>query len=206
VVYFDPVPNWYVLGCPLRISDQIIHWDTFFWTKARFFLAVEGVALLATVDRFSSILVANGSLNPSLFCLLLGMVLLNWFLCFVWLLTGLRNRHFIRFRIARALEIEDDSVLRIQEKGISRPLVRLFNLQRNRLNDPQLKGKIVHHWEIGIPIVFAIAWAAILAYGIWMLQGVWWHALLASLTAITLVTIFMVIADRSFKKRFPPEV
>ena len=33
------------------ITQQIIHWDTFLWTKARFFLAFEGVTLLATVDK-----------------------------------------------------------------------------------------------------------------------------------------------------------
>ena len=28
------------------ISEQIIHWDTFFWNKSRFFLALEGITLL----------------------------------------------------------------------------------------------------------------------------------------------------------------
>ncbi len=187
------------------ITRQIIHWDTFFWTKSRFFLAVEGIAILATVDRLSPRLVLEDPLELVLFWFLLGIVLLNWFLSYFWFLTGRRNRDFLNFRFERAIQIEKHRLLQVEENGVRKPLVRLYHHQETRLNSPELKGKFSHYWEISIPFVFAIAWGALLAAGVWALGDNWCIGLAVSLAAILVCLATIWIVDSIQKRWLPPE-
>mgnify|MGYP001575779814 CR=1 FL=1 len=181
------------------ITQQIVHWDTFFWTKARFFLAVEGVALLATVDRLIPYLPLQRALEINSFYLLLAMVVLNLSLCYVWLLTGRRNREFLGFRFERGIAIEQHPALR--------GLVRMFQYQDEKLKEPDLRGKFSHYWEINMPWLFSVAWLGVLASGAALLHV---DNALRGASAVALAAVICAVTvrfhDRAAMKRLPGEV
>ena len=182
----------------LAITRQIIHWDTFFWTKARFFLAAEGIALLATVDRIATAYGSTKGLDLGRFSLLLGMVLLNWFLCRVWFLTGRRNRQFLNFRFERGLQIEEDPALRGR--------VRLYHYQEQRLADPSLRGQFSHYSELNIPWIFAAAWLFVLVAGISLLERQ--QRCVATIISLALALLGYVLPklyDAVGRRTLPPE-
>lgn len=187
------------------ITQQIVHWDTFFWTKSRFFLGAEGVALLASINIILPHLNGEKSLSLSLFWVLLGMVLLNCFLCYVWFLTGRRNRDFLSFRFERGLEIENHPVLQVEQQGQRTPLVRLYQHQEDQLNSQPLKDKSSHYWEIKIPIVFAISWLALLIAGVLLLKDDRWLGLTGSVLVFALGWLSVRLYNRSEKRKTPPE-
>jgi|ERR1051326_4564435 hypothetical protein len=146
------------------LSDHFIHWDDFFWTKAKFFLGVEGIALLASVDRLLS--AARTKIEMWQFSLFLLMVTLNLLLCGVWYLTGRRNRLFLNFRNERAFEIEQHPLFAFN----SEPLLRTYRHQENQLKDGKNKRWDPHCWEINIPTMFAFVWLIFLLIGISVLD------------------------------------
>ena len=171
------------------ISEQIIHWDTFHWTKARFFLALEGIALFATINKLIPYLTKpNNTFGVNIFLLLLGMVVLNWLLCHVWLLTSLRNREFLKIRFKRGKQIEQHSSL----KGI----VSLYHFETEELDKPNVPGWGSYYWEINIPIIFVLAWSGLLIAGILLLTKEERQlGICGSLIAFVLLFVFVRLHD-----------
>lgn len=148
------------------ISDQVIHWDTFFWSKSQFFLAVEGVAVLGIGNWLveKAQLLQIGPTQPATnaaavgsswvpFAMLAAAALLNIFLCIVWLRTGTRNRDFLnmRFEFGRAMEE------RLRLPG-------LYTYQHWKVDKRKLTGSDSHLLEILIPAAFGSVWLGLLAY------------------------------------------
>lgn len=141
------------------VSDQIIHWDTFFWSKSRFFLAVEGVAFLSIVNWILNRIGTTGVAGQrwQLFGIFAAATLLNLYLCFVWLRTGVRNREFLnmRFEVGRAMEKY------VQNRS---PTFRLYTYQQWKIDKQKISKRRSHPWEIGIPLAFSSVWIGILGY------------------------------------------
>ncbi len=148
------------------VSDQIIHWDTFFWSKSRFFLAVEGVAIFGVgkwlVDQIrtektptKNVMSLMPVLSEQVFWIFATAIVLNVFLCIVWLRTGRRNREFLntRFEVGRAME----------EYAKSNPVFWLYTYTEWKIK-AKMRGPSSHPLEIGIPMAFLIAWLVILWY------------------------------------------
>ncbi len=143
------------------ISDQIIHWDAFFWSKSQFFLAVQSGALFAVTTwlvKLPPTIPIEGWISE-LLALLVG---LNLFLCVAWLRTGRNNREFlnIRFQVAKVME---------QEMKI--PLFALYTYQNWLRGDtdsadvtPTKKRRSLpsHHLEISIPTALMVVWMFLL--------------------------------------------
>ncbi|MBA2594496.1 MAG: hypothetical protein H0U97_20550 [Gammaproteobacteria bacterium] len=179
------------------ITLQIIHWDTFFWTKSGFFLGFEGIALGATMSQLLRVVASKIAMTVLLFGFLLGMVTLNLFLRYIWFLTGRRNRDFLGFRFEWGKQIEEHPLLR----GI----VELYHHQDTRLRSPKLQGKFSHYWEINIPFLFALTWLLLLIAGLVFLRDKYCAGLGASLLVALVSVIAVRVHDRSMGKFHPSE-
>ena len=144
-------------------GQQYTRWDDCFWAKSMFFLSAEGVALLTT----SGWLAALKKPVPAWpFAVLLVMfVALNFFLCCVWLSTGMRNHIYLTLRRKRALEIEEHPLLRYEQAEVSRPLLQTVQQQDEKLRS--LKRASFPQEQI--PIAFAMAWCLLLLTALWIL-------------------------------------
>ncbi len=132
------------------ITTQIVHWDTFFWHKSQFFLAIESVSLGLIVQRLSIEIVDNMPMHPNLFLMFVAVALFNFFLCYVWFRTNRRNREYLDVRFKRALQIEN-------EPGII-DVVQLYRFQQATLKNPKYTKHSSSPWEIYLPIAFILAW------------------------------------------------
>jgi hypothetical protein len=135
------------------VSDQVVHWDNFFWSKSSFFMAVESAGLLGIAKVYAD---HPGHLSQAFSVMFVVAALLNLYLCLVWLRTARRNRDFLnmRFQYGAALE-----------RALKNPDFCLYTYQdwkRNPQNQ-KMSGPESHHLEIKIPIAFAIVWLLILA-------------------------------------------
>lgn len=185
------------------VSDQIVHWDTFFWNKSQFFLAVESVAILGIGNWFverASTLAQNTAASEAvefgveLFLIFGAAALLNIYLCVVWLRTGTRNRHFLnmRFDIGRKME----EILKI-EPG-------LYTYQDWKLYKKKLSGPPSHRFEILIPVAFKVVWFLILGYLVTLYIPGKCTAVGVLLWGIFLVLI--VIACNEVRRSFDPKM
>jgi hypothetical protein len=159
------------------IAQHFVHWDNFFWTKAQFFIAVEGVFLGAVISKLSESLATppNGDNLIPMFCLLLAVALLNLFLCWVWFLIGNRNRLYLNLRTHRAIAIETHELMSMWDDATASdaPLIRIHIDDRAKLNEVAIKRASSRRWEIHIPTVFAVAWLTLLGAGFWILGDKW---------------------------------
>jgi hypothetical protein len=136
------------------ITDQIIHWDTFFWHKSQFFLAIESVLLGLIADRLSTELVDNKPMQFGLFFMFVVVTLFNFYLCYVWFRTNRRNREYLEVRFDRALQIENDPVMK--------DVLQLYRLEKTRLESPEYAKHSSSKWEIKLPCAFILAWVIFL--------------------------------------------
>lgn len=197
------------------VSDQVIHWDTFFWSKSQFFLAVEGVAMLGIGNWLVEQTQApSGSPQAAAGATVVGFgweppvmlgaaALLNLFLCIVWLRTGTRNREFLnmRFEIGRAME---------ERLSIS---PGLYTYQHWKVRSGKLAGRQSHHLEILMPAAFGVLWLGLLGYLIAAytpartvgLNSTLWLALALLIPLVLLVVFCANEVRRSFVTPLPEE-
>ena len=119
------------------VVKQIIHWDSHFWHKSQFFLAIQSAFVIGAL----TILTRQ---TPILF----GVTIFNIYLCYVWFRTNRRNREYINLRTKRAKDIEADK--RLQD------ILRTFRSEKENLSSCRSA-----EWEVHIPIVFIVAWMAL---------------------------------------------
>ena len=130
------------------LIPQIVHWDSHFWNKSKFFLTFESAFLAGTLVTLRENIAAGKVLSNSLLLALVGIVLFNLYLSYVWFRTNRRNREFLELRFRRARDIEAE----------------LGGVQKLFTNDPlQLsKGHGSASWETHLATGFAVAWIALL--------------------------------------------
>lgn len=121
------------------VVKQIIHWDSHFWHKSQFFLAIQSVFVIGALK----ILIEQISIPLSL---LFAVTIFNIYLCYVWFRTNRRNREYIDLRKKRALDIESDK--RLQD------VLLTFRSDEKNLS----KSHQSAWWEIRLPYVFIVAW------------------------------------------------
>ncbi|MBM9578182.1 hypothetical protein JWG45_13575 [Leptospira sp. 201903070] len=90
-----------------QVIKQIIHWDSHFWAKNQFFLAVETAFLLGAIKGIFDILNQKQEIDLIIFLSGMCVILLNLYLCYVWRLTSIRNRFYLTARIERAKTLEE---------------------------------------------------------------------------------------------------
>ncbi|TGM95981.1 hypothetical protein [Leptospira yasudae] len=132
-----------------QVIKQIIHWDSLFWAKNQFFLAVETAFLLGAIKGIFDFLIQKQEIDVIIFLFGLCLILLNLYLCYVWRVTSIRNRFYLTGRIKRAKTLE---------KAIGS--FKTFSDGRYKSIN---KGS-VSSFENFIPYSFGIVWLVILLY------------------------------------------
>jgi hypothetical protein len=163
------------------VTNQIIHWDTFFWSKSNFFLTIESVLLAVVVTQLYSELNNNTHMTMILFILGIFVTVFNLVLCYVWFRTNRSNHEYLKVRFERALKIEDDLAL----GGV----VQTYRLQRELLEMPKYIKHSSSWWEINLPIIFMIAWFMSLI----MMAFDSYSSINAILTSLTIVSVVSAI-------------
>ena len=138
------------------LIPQIIHWDSHFWNKSKFFLTFESAFLAGTLIALRDNVIQGKIISVTLFVALIGIVIFNLYLSYVWFRTNRRNREFLELRFQRAREVETE----------------LGGVQKLFTNDP-LKLSKDHgsaRWETHLATGFAIAWGT-LFLGLFVLKG-----------------------------------
>ena len=128
---------------------QIIHWDSHFWTKSRFFLAIESAFIVVALQIFKLRVLGELESHSTLMVVLIFVGLLNIYLCYVWFRTNRRNREYlrIRFKRARAIENKFDEAL------------QTFTDEKKELHERHGSAT----WETHLATAFIIAWILLLA-------------------------------------------
>jgi len=138
------------------LIPQIIHWDSHFWNKSKFFLIFESAFLGGTLIALRESVVVEEVFPFPLFIALIGVVALNLYLSYVWFRTNRRNREFLELRFRRAREVEAE----------------LGSVQKLFRNDLQLLSSAHSsaRWEIHLATGFAVVWVAVFC-GLIVLYG-----------------------------------
>ena len=138
------------------LISQIIHWDSHFWNKSKFFLTFESAFLAGTLIALRENVAPGKVLSSTLFVALIGVVAFNLYLSYVWFRTNRRNREFLELRFRRAREVEAE----------------LGSVQKLFTNDPLLlpKDHGSARWEAHLATGFALAWVAVFC-GLIVLKG-----------------------------------
>jgi hypothetical protein len=137
------------------LVTQIIHWDTHFWNKSKFFLTIE-TALLGTIGA-----ILSPSLKGKIFesvttpYLTIILALFNVFLCYVWHRTNKRNLQYRQLKIDEFVAIE-----RLM------PELNLFSADSVKMMIPN-SGRSAR-WEMSLPFAFALLWCLVLG---WQCRG-----------------------------------
>lgn len=138
------IPDYLLLEEYKGLIPQIVHWDSHFWNKSKFFLTIESAFLVGSLYALKEYLIMNNTIPKSLFLLLLIVVAFNLYLSYVWFRTNRRNREYLELRFQRAREIEE----------------KLGKVMEIFTNDP-LKLPRCHRgasWEIHLATCFAAVW------------------------------------------------
>jgi hypothetical protein len=179
----DEKKGEYLMAEYHSVTAQLIHYDSLFWTKAQFYMAFEGIVLLATLNKYLSYSSGTKPMTITVFFLLLLLVTLNVGLCWVWMRTGLRNRVFLKSRFRRAEQIE-------KQKPINN-IIKQFHYQNKYLKENQL-GQGSHQWEACIPLFFILIWVGLLFFGTTLLEsGDGLQAFLWTFTVMALSYVFI---------------
>ncbi len=139
------------------IVKQIIHWDSLFWHKSKFFLAIQSAFLAVVLNEVKEQILTSYKDLRSLFILFLTVAVFNIYLCYVWFRTNRRTREYLKFRIERALEIEDD-----KDKKLS-GILRTFRYTKEHL--PECHKSAV--FETHIPTAFIVVWTILIVFVIY---------------------------------------
>lgn len=133
------------------LVPQIIHWDTHFWNKSKFFLGVQ-TAFLAAFGAAASSIIKHEFFSKSMIDpILVAAGIFNIYLCFVWFKTNVRNLQYRAFKIAEFLAIERRlSVLTIFDA---------FAVKRFLPPSASSSG-----CERFMPLAFGFAWVFVLWY------------------------------------------
>lgn len=132
------------------LVTQIIHWDTHFWSKSKFFLGIQtaSLGLFAAAGAaefrhpfFSKPMVQIGIVAAAVF---------NLYLCLVWYKTNVRNLQYRKFKIAEFLAIER----RLQT-------LTIFDEHTTRRFLPASDSS--SGWEKFMPLAFGFVWV----FGLW---------------------------------------
>ncbi len=135
------------------IVKQIIHWDSHFWNKSNFFVAIQSAFIVVVLKEIKEQILGVSKIPLSFFILFIIIVtLFNIYLCYVWFRTNRRNREYVRDRTARAREIESHKKL----KGI----LKTFRYPNERLPECHQSAE----WEIHIPTGFIVVWLILIYF------------------------------------------
>ncbi len=190
-----------------NVTQQIIHWDTFFWTKGMFFLGIESAAFAIALDRLLAMLNTSRTVCLTQFVILFTFVLINVFLCVTWFLTNVRNRLFSASRFERGREIEEHAVFRAGSVKGERDPLQIYHRQKTVLDRKKPINISSHRWEISIPVVFLLGWVGILLFGLGLsAAGARCKALVLVVLTLTLLTVFSPLLKKLAVWLLPDEV
>lgn len=130
------------------LIPQIIHWDSHFWNKSKFFLTFESAFLAGALVALNDFARHGTKVPMPMLFALFAATIFSLYLSYVWFRTNRRNREYLELRFKRAREIE----------------AALGSVQSLFTNDPLLlpKDHGSSGWETHLPIAFGIAWIATL--------------------------------------------
>src|SRR5437016_10055636 len=77
------------------LIPQIVHWDSHFWNKSKFFLTFESAFLAGAIVAMRDFATDSKPLPNALMLALLAATVFNWYLSYVWFRTNRRNREFL---------------------------------------------------------------------------------------------------------------
>jgi len=150
------------------IVRQIIHWDSHFWHKNQFFLAIQSAFMVVVLKvikekilnvpeiSLKEISLKEILLKLDLLFLFTVVTFFNIYLCWVWFKTNRRNREYLELRMRRAREIEADSRLQ--------GLLRTFRKDKRILHRNPFKKHGSAGWENHIPCGFIALWLVLLGF------------------------------------------
>ena len=135
---------------------QFIHWDAHYWQKHQFFFLIQSAFILGAgkliTDEVYKCSAANAVVIPVfILWLALALSILNLFLCYVWLKTSKRNRLYLKSRIHRAKELENE-IKPLVMKSFNNPML-------NHIADGS-----VSKLENNVPKAFMGLWSIIFTY------------------------------------------
>lgn len=132
------------------LATQIIHWDTLFWSKSKFFLGIQ-TAFLALFGAAGTVAFKHPLFSKPMVDI--GLVLVgvfNFYLCFVWYKTNVRNLQYRKFKIDEFREIERRL-----------PVLTIFDPHTVRRYLPPSDSS--SDWEKFMPLAFGFVWV----FGLW---------------------------------------
>lgn len=133
------------------IVKQIIHWDSHFWNKSQFFLAIQSAFIVVVFKGIEDAILNSWKIPFAILRLfLIIVVIFNIYICCIWFKTNCRTREYLKFRIDRALEIESDKKLQ--------NILRTFHYTKERLPEYHQSAS----WEVHLPCGFIVVWVLIL--------------------------------------------
>ena len=133
-----------------QLTAQIIHWDSLSLRKDQFFLAVEGLFIIAAGQLLRPHLADLCPLPTHVIILITVMAIFNCFLCWVWFKTVRRNREWLDVRLKRAEEIENKNDIEFRI------------LRRQDSEFKEYGGHEAHKLVLKVPIAFALLWILLL--------------------------------------------
>lgn len=137
------------------ITGQITHWDTHTWRKSQFFLAIETFWLAIIVNQIIKVITDDKSLiDAKMFLIIIGVVIFNIFICYVWFRTSRRNDTYLDVRFMRARDIE--------KKLGMKDALHLYRDQYQKLAKLEIIKQRSRPWEVHLSSAFVVAWFLIL--------------------------------------------
>jgi hypothetical protein len=133
------------------LVTQIIHWDTHFWNKSKFFLAIQTAFLGLFGAAGSAAFKHPFFCKPMIELGLVAVAVFNLYLCLVWYKTNVRNLQYRKFKIAEFLAIER----RLRT-------LTIFDEHATRRFLPPSDSS--SGWEKDMPFAFGFAWVFVLWY------------------------------------------
>lgn len=135
------------------LVTQIIHWDSHYWNKSKFFLAIETAFLSAAIAALSPLVKDEIFTGRSAKVLLFGGLVFNIMVCYIWIRTNRRNLQYRKLKIVEFLKIE---------KKI--PAMQLLSKARVKSILPKKDRSTC--WENALPYLFLASWVIISFWGV----------------------------------------
>lgn len=127
------------------LVTQIIHWDTHYWNKSKFFLAIETAFLSGAIAALSPVVKDEIFTALTAKLLLGGGLVFNIMVCYIWARTSRRNLQYRELKIVEFLKIE---------KKI--PVLQLLSKSHVKSILPDKDRSTC--WENTLPYLFMAAW------------------------------------------------
>jgi hypothetical protein len=177
------------------ISEQIIHFDSQFWTMSQFFVAVEAVSLGVVAQWLLPALQAGAQGNAAVphsaaaaaVCMAGGV---NLFLSYSWFRTGRSQLEYTGARFERARQLEDERVLDHR--------LRLYHTADAYLHQPCLANHGSRWWVRHVPSAFVLSWLAVLATGALIAlsqSAVVWPEVIAPAAVAAVALVMILLAE-----------